>query len=95
MKLLELLPFNPIALRMAKTLWSFGHSVCNRVKVYLFILKAKLEIMPKYPLNFQTNACVNRVDPVYTVLQSTLAKVFTVCQYLMYKSTQIDKVYPG
>ena len=24
---------NPIALRMAKTLWSFGHSECNRVKV--------------------------------------------------------------
>ena len=23
---------NPIALRMAKTLWSFGHSVCHRVK---------------------------------------------------------------
>ena len=25
--------FNPIALRMAKTLWSFGHSECNRDKV--------------------------------------------------------------
>ena len=24
--------FNPIALRMAKTLWSFGHSECNKVK---------------------------------------------------------------
>ena len=24
--------FNPIALRMAKTLWSFGYSECNRVK---------------------------------------------------------------
>ena len=24
--------FNPIVLRMAKTLWSFGHSECNRVK---------------------------------------------------------------
>ena len=24
--------FNPIALRMAKTVWSFGHSECNRVK---------------------------------------------------------------
>ena len=23
---------SPIALRMAKTLWSFGHSECNRVK---------------------------------------------------------------
>ena len=26
--------FNPIALRMAKTPQSFGHSECNRVKVY-------------------------------------------------------------
>ena len=25
--------FNPIALRMAKTLWSFGLSECNRDKV--------------------------------------------------------------
>ena len=24
--------FYPIALRMAKTQWSFGHSECNRVK---------------------------------------------------------------
>ena len=23
---------NPVALRMAKTLWSFDHSECNRVK---------------------------------------------------------------
>ena len=28
------LRLNPIALRMAKTLWSFGHSQCNRVKMY-------------------------------------------------------------
>ena len=25
---------NPFALRMAKTLWSFGRSECNRVKSY-------------------------------------------------------------
>ena len=25
---------DPIALKMAKTLWSFGHSECNRVKFY-------------------------------------------------------------
>ena len=38
MKSQKLFPFskngrslNPIALRMAKTLWSFGHSECNRV----------------------------------------------------------------
>ena len=38
--------FNPIALRSAKTLWSFGRSVCNRVKNYSsgenFGLTAKL-----------------------------------------------------
>ena len=31
-KLLAL--FNPIALRTAKTLWSFGCSECNRVKIW-------------------------------------------------------------
>ena len=30
---------NPIALRIAKTLWSFGHSECNRYRV-LAILSA-------------------------------------------------------
>ena len=25
----------PVALRLAKTLWSFGHSECNRVKLIL------------------------------------------------------------
>ena len=25
--------FNPVALRMAKTQWSFGRSECNRVKL--------------------------------------------------------------
>ena len=31
--------FNPIALSMAKTLWSFGHSECNRVKeTKLFVI---------------------------------------------------------
>ena len=25
--------FNPIAFRMAKTQWSFGHSECNSVKL--------------------------------------------------------------
>ena len=29
----ELLSLNLIALTMSKTLWSFGHSECNRVKV--------------------------------------------------------------
>ena len=28
--ILTILLFNPIALRMAKTLWSFGHSECIR-----------------------------------------------------------------
>ena len=29
----------PIALRMAKTLWSFGHSECNRVKIWIHCQK--------------------------------------------------------
>ena len=29
---LQIQTFNPIALRTAKTLWSFGRSECNRVK---------------------------------------------------------------
>ena len=28
----------PTAFRMAKTLWSFGHSECNRVKVFTQIM---------------------------------------------------------
>ena len=30
--------FNPIALRTAKTLWSFGCFECNRVKTLLFCI---------------------------------------------------------
>ena len=30
--LFEVVYVNPIALRMAKTLWSFGHSECSRVR---------------------------------------------------------------
>ena len=26
------IPFNPFALGLTKTLWSFGHSECNRIK---------------------------------------------------------------
>ena len=26
---------NPVALQMAKTLWSFGHSECNRVYLHV------------------------------------------------------------
>ena len=44
--------FNPIALRTAKTLWSFGHSECNRIKstcggsgavVYMSILERRAQ----------------------------------------------------
>ena len=34
--------FNPTALRTAKTLWSFGHSECNRVKLSKLKIIAKL-----------------------------------------------------
>ena len=32
--------FNPIALKMAKTLWTFGHSKCNRVTKMGFVTVA-------------------------------------------------------
>ena len=35
--------FNPIALRMAKTLWSFGHSECYRVKIRNKIIQDYLQ----------------------------------------------------
>ena len=35
---------NPIALRMAKTLWSFGRSECNRVNSKLHIELPKVEV---------------------------------------------------
>ena len=42
--------FNPIALRMAKTLWSFRCSECKRIKSKLFSRVDSLsgkEILPK------------------------------------------------
>ena len=32
------LDLNPIALKMAKTLWSLGHSECKRVKVRILVI---------------------------------------------------------
>ena len=40
--------FNPFALRTAKTLWSFDHSECNRVKE--FILE---QILPLWLFDYQ------------------------------------------
>ena len=31
-------PFNPLALRLTKSLWSFGQSECNRVKTHWLAL---------------------------------------------------------
>ena len=57
----KLSPFNPIALRMAKTLWSFGHSECKRVnrkwgKTWRCTLIAEEKLSVKcqiYPLAMQ------------------------------------------
>ena len=38
---------NPIALRKAKTLWSFGSSECNRVKK----TEANMKLKELFPLN--------------------------------------------
>ena len=41
---------NPIALRMAKTLWSFGPSECNRVNASILILLFHVYIVIMYSL---------------------------------------------
>ena len=38
---------NPIRLRMAKTLWSFGHSVCNTVKHADFLVGCIVVLRPR------------------------------------------------
>ena len=37
---------NPIALRMAKTLWSFGHSECNKYGVLAILSAIGMEFWP-------------------------------------------------
>ena len=34
---MDLMLYNPAALRVAKTLWSFGHSECSRVNIPFII----------------------------------------------------------
>ena len=46
------LRFNPIALRMAKTLWSFSHSECNRVKGPWY---------PKFHLQVLEHTCIKDI----------------------------------
>ena len=57
---------NPIALRMAETLWSFGLSECNRVKYYVLL----------YLGLYYTNIALLHVVLVFSVLwQSKLILV--------------------
>ena len=35
---------NPVALGMAKTLWSFGHSECNRIKGKNLVLAREVKV---------------------------------------------------
>ena len=70
--------FNPIALRTAKTLWSFSHSECNRVN---FISKPFLFIVFEYhdcnelTLLFLFTCCYANLNPykntiVYTGMKN-------------------------
>ena len=36
----SIVSFNPVALRKAKTLWSFGFSECNRVNINGYVFRA-------------------------------------------------------
>ena len=53
---------NPVALRMAKTLWSFGFSECNRVKGKKILLVEKI-LSRQTLLKWEANS---RVAPLYS-----------------------------
>ena len=46
--------FNPIALRTAKTLWSFGFSECNRVNRLLVFIRNMLAVSDLLPVLLRT-----------------------------------------
>ena len=48
---------NPIALRTAKTLWSFDYSECNRVKVYWLYLNPIALTKAKIVYNYDLSEC--------------------------------------
>ena len=55
--------FNPVALRMAKTLWSFGHSECNRVKesnsaIFSFAVLVNRGQLLKEKIDSEDEACI-------------------------------------
>ena len=50
------LTLNPIALRTAKTLWSFGCSECNRVKGLKVKRMTLAECRPKYKISETASA---------------------------------------
>ena len=60
---------NPIALSMAKTLWSFGHSECNRVKEKNFLLDGQVlqKLIPSEKEGKHENCRVTALEsvPIY------------------------------
>ena len=66
MKMAELFPlsesifthFNPIALRMAKTPYSFGHSECNRIKISIKLSSVSNFQLSTYVLFQLLGTCV-------------------------------------
>ena len=59
---------NPIALRTAKTLWSFGHSEFNWVKRYLGIYLQTDDSVDNEPLSIENTLWTNTVVASGTAL---------------------------
>ena len=49
--------FNPSALRMAKTLWCFGYSECNRVNVIILAQPTKVYFKSLYLIQTIDSLC--------------------------------------
>ena len=54
--------FNPVALRIAKTLWSFGCSECNRVK---YLAAIDTDEGSKLPRIAQAIAALTKLMPIW------------------------------
>ena len=90
--------FNPIALRMAKTLWSFGRSECNRVKMGFFFQKQSQKDPSKMEVDFwsileENPPSYNRRNTVCAVIDhgKTLLAIHQVPELKYIRSEAIMK----
>ena len=63
--------YNPVALRTAKTLWSYGRSECNRVKIMLNPRKMNMYIYTLYTIS--TCMPLYKVQPLVSAYRSEYA----------------------